>query len=430
MLLRDLRRRVRSTAPSILLAEAIERLNVRAILVARGADQASRALANIDAIVERARAYSVRGFKAFAAELNANWSGPVSQAEGVVDADGQSIELVTIHSSKGLEWPVVIPINMASYARQWGQFFHRRSDDTMHWCLGEIVPPSLDGVIEDDSREESEQRLRLLYVACTRAMELLAIPELAAANQSSWARALDLKLSQVPELDLNRYSRTPVARAPKTFNQQTSSIFAEQRTRIDQAYPKVGWIRPSDADPDLVQFETVPSASADASPEPIPVMGRGSLRGMILHKLMEECLMGLLDSSVAAIENRASDFLGQFPTTADVRPDAQELAATTLRTLSLEAVSEDRSNLVAEVSVYGALDASGERLIAGRADAARFRNEKPDIVFDWKSDVSPRPEDRTVYAAQVAQYVRVLGARRGAVVYMTPGEIQWVDPAP
>src|SRR5436189_1548505 len=73
-ILRDLRLRVRSTAPSLLIAEAVERLRIRAILVARSADQASRALANVDAILERARAYGVRGFRQFAGDLDADWS--------------------------------------------------------------------------------------------------------------------------------------------------------------------------------------------------------------------------------------------------------------------------------------------------------------------------------------------------------------------
>jgi CRISPR-associated exonuclease Cas4 len=102
-ILRHLRSRVQSTMPSLLIAEAVERLGTRAILMARSSDQASRAIANVDAILERARAYGVRGFRQFAQQLNAEWSRHASHLEGVVDAEGQSIAIVTIHSSKGLE---------------------------------------------------------------------------------------------------------------------------------------------------------------------------------------------------------------------------------------------------------------------------------------------------------------------------------------
>ena len=104
--------------------------------------------------------------------------GACSHDEGVVDADEHSIKIVTIHSSKGLEWPVVIPINTASGARPPEQFVHRRSDDTLHWVLGDVVPPALADAMSSQAQEEAEERLRLLYVACTRAMDLLVLPAL------------------------------------------------------------------------------------------------------------------------------------------------------------------------------------------------------------------------------------------------------------
>src|SRR5258707_14085739 len=64
-ILRELRRRVRSTTPALLLSEAIERLRVCAIVLARSADQASRALANMDGLLERAREHGVAGFIRF-----------------------------------------------------------------------------------------------------------------------------------------------------------------------------------------------------------------------------------------------------------------------------------------------------------------------------------------------------------------------------
>ena len=44
--------------------------------------------------------------------------------------------------------------------------------------------------------------------------------------------------------------------------------------------------------------------------------------------------------------------------------------------------------------------------------------------------MDPKADDRAIYAHQVAQYVHVLRAKRGAIVYMTTGEIQWVESAP
>jgi CRISPR-associated exonuclease Cas4 len=68
--LRDLRHRLRFTTPALLLAEAIERLRIRAIVAGRSADQATRSLANVDGLLERARNYGVRGFVQFARDLD------------------------------------------------------------------------------------------------------------------------------------------------------------------------------------------------------------------------------------------------------------------------------------------------------------------------------------------------------------------------
>ena len=210
-ILRDLQRRVHGTAPALLLAEAIERLRVRAIVMARSADQAVRSLANIDGLLERARSYGVRGFVQFARDIDEEWSSGAGHAEGMVEADGQSIEIVTVHSSKGLEWPVVIPINRASMPRRAEKFVYRRSDESLHWALGQIIPPSLGDALQAEEIEKRNENLRLLYVACTRAMELLIVPDFSWSNDASWAKLLDFQLGEVPELNIARLPRKPAA---------------------------------------------------------------------------------------------------------------------------------------------------------------------------------------------------------------------------
>lgn len=107
--------------------------------------------------------------------------------------------------------------------------------------------------------------------------------------------------------------------------------------------------------------------------------------------------------------------------------DLAELAKRALRTWRLEEVAEHKEGLVAEVPIYGRLVGDDQRLLAGRADAAVYASGKPRIVFDWKSDVAPDASARASYARQNAQYAHILGAERGAVVYMSLGQVQWVS---
>jgi CRISPR-associated exonuclease Cas4 len=420
---------VRSTAPALLLGEAVERLRVRAILMTRSPDQASRALANVDALLEKARAYGVRGFRQFARDLDEEWSRRRPHDEGVVDADEHSIKIVTIHSSKGLEWPVVIPINTASGARPPEQFVHRRSDDTLHWVLGDVVSPALADAMSSQAQEEAEERLRLLYVACTRAMDLLVVPALSWSADASWARTVDLQLSKVSELNISNLAKKPFVRPAEAANTQTLADFEAEQSDVKSAFARVRWIRPSDADPDLVTFERPAAMAWDQPIEPLSVQAGGAARGIVLHRIMEELVTGEVEANADAVRERSMLLVKQLYGAAapESALDANELAATALRTWSLPELASNRTGLIAEVPVYGRLPGDADRLVAGRADAVRYHARRPHIVFDWKSDVDPDTASRAAYANQLGQYVHVLGAERGAVVYMTLGRVEWVD---
>lgn len=402
-ILRHLRSRIQSTTPSLLVAEAVERLGTRAILMARSSDQASRAIANVDAILERARAYGVRGFRQFAQQLSAEWSRHAPHLEGVVDAEGQSIAIVTIHSSKGLEWPVVIPINTASGSRPLQQFIHRRTDDTLHWVLGEIVPPSLAAAMTSEGVEASEERLRLLYVACTRAMDLLVLPELSWADDTTWARAIDFNLPNVPELDVRRFTVRPAARLAETPNGQSAAAFAAEQAKVNQAFQPIHWIRPSDGDPDILPMDRE-TVAWERTIEATPQTAGSSVRGVILHKLMEELLTGEVPPSVDALEQRCAVLVPQLFAIEGKAPtlDVKELAATAWRTFSLPDLARDGDELVPEVPIYGSIAGDEYRFVSGRADAVRYRDGRARIVFDWKSDVSPDAATRAAYASQLA----------------------------
>jgi CRISPR-associated exonuclease Cas4 len=381
----------------------------------------------LDAMLEKARAYGVRGFRQFSRDLDADWSRRLSYNEGVVDAEEHAIKIVTIHSSKGLEWPVVIPINTASGARPLQQFVHRRSDDTMHWVLGDVVPPDLADAISTETQQASEERLRLLYVACTRAMDLLLLPEFSWSGRQSWARAVDFKLNQLPELNIAHFATTKYQKPPDAANTQTRAQFVSEQAEVERAFAPLRWIRPSDGDPDVVSFEASSVAAWEHPAERVLVRG-SALRGMILHKIMEEFVTGELKAEADAVRERSRRLLEELSTAAPApNLDLAELAEAALRTWRLPEVAEHKEGLVAEVPIYGRLAGDVERFVAGRVDAVAYASSKPRIVFDWKSDVAPDASARASYASQIAQYAHILGAERGAVVYMSLGQVQWVS---
>ena len=66
-------------------------------------------------------------------------------------------------------------------------------------------------------------------------------------------------------------------------------------------------------------------------------------------------------------------------------------------------------------------------LIAGRADALAVRDGSIEVALDWKSDVDPSPSVRAGYVRQLRSYLAATGALRGAVVFMSLGEVVWVN---
>jgi ATP-dependent exoDNAse (exonuclease V) beta subunit len=66
-------------------------------------------------------------------------------------------------------------------------------------------------------------------------------------------------------------------------------------------------------------------------------------------------------------------------------------------------------------------------VLAGRIDAVAVEEGQATVVLDWKSDIAPSEEDVWNHAGQLRGYLRATGASAGALVYMTPGLVRWVD---
>lgn len=431
----DLRRRARSTTPMLLLSEAIEQLRIRPILAARPGDDCARALANLDAFLERARPYGVRGLRRLARDLATAWAAREAAPEGRIDAQDSAIELVTMHSAKGLEWPVVIPVNTATQRRSPEPFVHRPSDDTLHWIVGEVAPPDLRLAMQADDESLLREQQRLLYVACTRARDLLVLPELPGAAPNSWARIVDLAHSTLPSLDL---AKLPPAVTPPPFvdapNLQTAEAFDTEAAAIGLRTTRLTWLRPSEHDTDRMPVgETVAIAPNEAPEAELPV-GAGRIRGLVLHKLIEEILSGEVEETLLALAARADTLMLQLVVDDTGRaglPEKAEIAATALRALQLPGIAELRPALVPELTLFDLAETDNAlTALSGRADAIAFDGAQASVILDWKSDVAPSAEDIQLHTEQLRHYIAAAGAQRGALVYVTSGTVHWIDAEP
>ena len=284
-------------------------------------------------------------------------------------------------------------------------------------------------------RKLARERVRLWYVATTRARDLLVLPRHSAKlPDNSWAKIVDFGLKSLDGLNSQVWEGRRTA-VDAQENAQTRQTFAAEATRIATLKRTVVWQRPSrdEADgalalPPLPLFEN-PEDAEEATEIPAPAVAGSSTRGLILHKLIEELLTGELEGGVLEIERRTLELLGQLGIKPVDDPKTgiapTEIAGTVVRTLNLPEIVQIRSRLVPEHSVFGhRTTAEGEVLVSGIADAIAPDGQGGiDVVIDWKSDVNPSPEAIDHYRRQIDEYRRNTGAKRSLLVLMTPGRI-------
>ena len=436
--LQALQRRANAMTPHGLLSQAVDVLRVRPILLRRHRGQAERALANVDLYLDFSRAYAVRGLRAFAEAMTAAWSDEARAVEGRPDAQEEAVALYTMHAAKGLEWPIVVPINtmtrmMAAESavtdRVSGRFYCR--------VLG-VEPTGYEAARNEEKAELDCERVRLWYVAATRARELLLLPRLDVnAAASAWLSVVDLDLTELPAFDLDHLPSEMGTAETVTENRQTREVFAAEATEIAEHTHRIVWRTPS-RDEGLTlstPTEEMPAILAtDGDGAPADSAGAttiqgGRERGIILHKLVEEVLTGETVETLTDLRARAEVLiraLGQ-PVLDDpaVGLVPAELADCVVRALSLPEIAALRPRLVPEFTVYAAADMDvHEEAAAGIVDAIAFdANGKPEVVLDWKSDVDPAPGTVAHYRDQVHAYVEMTGAECGMVVFMTSGVV-------
>lgn len=438
--LQNLARKIRRATPYQLMAEAVEELQVRPTLKARHPRGAERALANVELVLEMARAYAARGMADFSRALWQRWEDGDAQAEGRPDAESNAVSLTTIHSAKGLEWPVVIPINTTTNLWSDTSFLYRRQDDSVHFRVLGYPSADYDTVAQDERAEVARERVRLWYVALTRARDLLLLPRQSERVSGDWLSLVTLDIDGLPALDLTGLAAAPPSAIAQVANSQTLATWEREAAAIAASERKIDWHQPSrhegaEQHPETGQevFAGI-EAFVDHLPAPADDLAiQGSReRGLLLHKLMEEVLSGETLDEEPELQSRIKLLLGQLGledhVDAATGPSSAELASTVKRTLQLPGIAELRPRLEPEFWVYaGTENENIVSLTAGIADAIAFDTSgQVEFVIDWKSDIDPTAAMVEQYRAQVRDYLLATGATLGLIVFMTSGRIERV----
>ena len=436
--LQSLARMANSTTPHDLLSQAINQFRIRPILVQRHHGQAERVLANVDLFLTMSRAYSVRGLRAFAEAMTTAWSDETRAPEGRPDAQEESVALFTMHAAKGLEWPIVIPVNTMTGIRSVDPDITDGNTGCLYCKAFGAEPEGYEEAKEAEQNELNREHVRLWYVATTRAKELLVLPRVSVQpKDKTWIKVLDLGLPHLPDLDVAELPTELPPPPDEVVNTQTREVFADEAKTIVDARQLVRWQAPS-RDEDSTEgvmrseeWEAVFSDGDDGTTEEaeaITVRG-GRERGSIIHKLFEEVLTGETAEVEADLVARADVLIRQMGKEVVDDPAQglapKELAGCVLRGLSIPEVAELRPRLVPEFNVYGSsVIEQVEEAVSGAADAIAIgENGNPEVVIDWKTDVAPDQKTLDHYREQVGRYLELTGAPTGLIVLVTSARL-------
>jgi ATP-dependent exoDNAse (exonuclease V) beta subunit len=160
-------------------------------------------LANVYRVCDLARAFELSGgisFRGFVDELAAQAEKADAPEALVLEEAADGVRLMTVHTAKGLEFPVVILADMT--ANLTAAEPDRYIDPDRGLCATRLLRCAPWELIERESEEqqrEAAEGVRVAYVAATRARDLLVVPGIGDGEREGWLAPLNKALYPKPE---------------------------------------------------------------------------------------------------------------------------------------------------------------------------------------------------------------------------------------
>jgi ATP-dependent exoDNAse (exonuclease V) beta subunit len=155
-------------------------------------------LANVYRVSDLARSFELSGgisFRGFVEELEAQAEKAESAEAPVLEEGADGVRLMTVHSAKGLEFPVVILADMTANIA--ANDPDRFVDARQRLCATRLLRCAPWELRENEAQERLRERaegVRVAYVAATRTRDLLVVPAVGDEEQDGWLGPLNKAL--------------------------------------------------------------------------------------------------------------------------------------------------------------------------------------------------------------------------------------------
>ena len=208
-LLQDLHRRRNDLPVTATIGRLLEATRAHAGFVMRPAGE--QALANVLQIAELARRFEATGglsFRGFVEHLRDEATTGQAGEAPILEEGSDGVRIMTVHRSKGLEFPVVILADpTCKLHRKTAERFVDAERGLCALRLGGWQPLELLDHEKAEVERDREEGVRLAYVAATRARDLLVVPAVGdGPHEGGWTSPLHRAI----------YPRGDRRRAPET----------------------------------------------------------------------------------------------------------------------------------------------------------------------------------------------------------------------
>ncbi|BAD78583.1 hypothetical protein syc0393_c [Synechococcus elongatus PCC 6301] len=320
---------------------------------------------------------------------------------------GNAVTLMTLHGSKGSEWPVVIIPDLTAKPRSQAEtvLFDTELGVALRQPYVKEQAAAYQFFKYRKQQAEDAETRRLLYVGFTRARDLLLLtsPKSAEARSPLDLLAPGLEQAAIQPLDPN--SGTEIA-VTATLPTADAPLFWQSTAAIAPQYSELSVSAFADyfRCPALFHFRYTQGHPGAIDGEGAGTSDRPPQLGLLVHRALE---LDLRQPEALKPYCAAED--------QDLIPQALQLASCFATEPVYSAVREQAQQR--EVTLH--LELSSGLVLKGRADLVGA-----DWVLDFKTDQQPQPEN---YQLQLWAYAAALNRPQAAIAWLRHNQLDWIE---
>ncbi|MBI4564838.1 MAG: UvrD-helicase domain-containing protein [Planctomycetes bacterium] len=445
-LVRELRRRRFDRSPGATARDLLDRTAfARAVAVGpNGAQRLSR-LRELCLVFEQVAANERLDYDAATACLREWIEAPV-QLDPPHPVGTEAVQIMTVHQAKGLEFPVVaLWDGKGRWDTRPDSGAWRMERDGRGWMLDLAgltweEPTGLD-LRQSERLYLDAERRRVVYVAATRARDLLVVPkagdvppgrfvcgDLLADGPAQLTRTLEAYVESA-EPAWEREVSPPVRRAPgDTADLEQRVADRWGRASREAARPH---FRPASVSKEA---RTVQTSESDEALDETPPKQREGRYGGVFGSAVHHAIGLVIRDGNITVQEAVRRAAGRFGLTEHLEEAAADVARAVDALRAAGLARSPSADLQLEYPIAGPWD--GGQLMSGYIDLVAVTEDRVDII-DFKTDAPPRGPVKQAYpeyVSQVRAYGRLLGVAgiaegrrfRCGLLFTADGSLHWV----